>query len=160
MNVLRPDVVFDCNVFLQALARDKGPAGQAFRLVDQNAVSLHVSKAILSELRRILAYPEIRERNPHVTQSVIDSFLDHIRFRGTVHREIPRVMQYPRDPWDEPYLNLAIAIEADYVVTRDQDLLDLATSHAAEAKQLRQHVPNFQIVTPETFIAALGQAAG
>ena len=160
MNVLRPDVVFDCNVFLQALSREHGPADYAFTLIDHNAVSLHVSRAILSELRRILTYRELRERNPHVTESMIDSFFDHIRFRGTIHREIPKFMQYPRDPWDEPYLNLVIAVKADFLVTRDNDLLDLATSHTVEAKQLRQQVPNLRIVTPEMFITALAQAAG
>lgn len=38
----RPDVVFDCNVFLQAISRVNGPAAQSLRLVEQNAITLYI----------------------------------------------------------------------------------------------------------------------
>ena len=50
----------------------------------------------------------------------------------------PSVFAYPRDPKDEPYVNLAVAAAADYVVTRDKDLLDLMTGHTDEAKAFRR----------------------
>jgi hypothetical protein len=34
MSDSRPDVVFDCNVFLQAIARAGGPAAEALRAVE------------------------------------------------------------------------------------------------------------------------------
>src|SRR5437763_325787 len=113
MNPSRPDVVFDCNVFLQAISRLNGPAAQALRLVEQNAVTLYLSKAIIREFRRTLTYPEIRRKNPQVTDEVIDTFLARLSFRGVLLRHVPHVFDYARDPNDEPYIDLAAAVNAD-----------------------------------------------
>jgi predicted nucleic acid-binding protein len=67
MEPTRPDVVFDSNIFLQALARANGPSAEALRMVEQNRVTLHISGAILREVRRALAYPEVRRKNPALT---------------------------------------------------------------------------------------------
>ncbi len=120
MNPSRPDVVFDCNVFLQAISRVNGPAAQALRLVERNVVRLYVSKPILRELRRTLTYPEIRQRNPFVTNEVIDVFLARLLFRSVLLRDVPHTVDFSRDPDDEPYINLAAAVAADYLVTRDK----------------------------------------
>jgi putative PIN family toxin of toxin-antitoxin system len=155
MDPFRPDVVFDCNVFIQAISRANGPAAQSLRLVDQNVVTLHISKPLLRELRQTLAYPEIRQRNPHITSQVIDVFLSHISFRGILCREIPHVFDLPRDPDDEPYIDLAVAVNATYLVTRDQDLLSLATDHTSEAKEFRQRVPRLSVLNPVGFLDQL-----
>src|SRR3954471_12689337 len=96
---------------------------------------LYVSRAVLRELRRTLEYPEIREKNPQLTPVIIDAFVARLMFRGVLIRDVPHVFEYGRDPGDEPYLDLAAAVSADYLVTRDQDLLFLATDHSIEAKQ-------------------------
>jgi predicted nucleic acid-binding protein len=44
--------------------------------------------------------------------------------------EVPRVFEYPRDPNDEPYINLAIPARAKYLVSRDKDLLDLMSDRS------------------------------
>src|SRR4051812_15396958 len=113
MNPSRPDVVFDCNVFLQALTREDGPAAEALRLVERNAVTLHVSRGILRELRQTLAYPEVRRRNPHVTDESVEAFLTRVEFRGSLHRNVPHTFSYSRDPKDVPYLDLALFASAD-----------------------------------------------
>jgi len=155
MNPLRPDVVFDCNVFLQAVARVSGPAAEALRRVERNEVTLYLSRPILRELRTVLAYPEIREKNPHVTDPLVQEFLERITFRGVLIRDIPHVVRFPRDPHDEPYLDLVAAVQADVLVTRDRDLLDLATDHAVEAKEFRQRFPFLKVVDPVVFLRAL-----
>jgi len=111
MDPSRPNVVFDCNIFSQAISRVNGPAAAALNLIEQNRITLHISKAILREVRRTLAYPEIRQRNPQVTDAVIDEFLARVAFRGVLHRDVPHVFDFPRDHDDEPYINLAVAVE-------------------------------------------------
>ena len=37
-------------------------------------------------------------------------------------------IEFPRDPDDEPILNLAIQEQADYIIARDKDLFDLGKS--------------------------------
>jgi putative PIN family toxin of toxin-antitoxin system len=157
MNPRRPDVIFDCNVFLQAVSRVNGPAAQALRLVEQNAVTLHVSRVILRELRRVLAYPEVRRKNPLLTDDVIDGFLVRISFRGVLHRIVPHVFDYSRAKQDEPYIDLASATAADFLVSRDKDILSLGTGHTIEAKQFRRRFPNLRVVNPVEFLAAIAK---
>lgn len=55
---------------------------------------------------------------------------------------------YDRDPKDRPYMDLAVAAEANYLITRDKDLLSLMTSHTVAAKEFRQrHQNRLRIVT-------------
>jgi putative PIN family toxin of toxin-antitoxin system len=148
-----PDVVFDCNIFLQAISREAGPAATALRLVETGAIALHVSRPILREVRRALAYPEIRQKNPRITDERVDAFLAQVSFRAVLHRNVPHAVDLPRDHNDEPYLDLAAAVGADYLVSRDNDLLSLMSNHSIEAKQFRQRFPSLQIVNPVAFLA-------
>ena len=50
----------------------------------------------------------------------------------------PRDLIYQRDEDDEPYINLAIEVGAQFLVSRDKDLLDLMTSYADDCKEFRQ----------------------
>lgn len=49
-------------------------------------------------------------------------------------RRVQKWFEYPRDPQDEPFLNLAIEVEADYLISRDPDLLDLMKWEQAEGR--------------------------
>jgi putative PIN family toxin of toxin-antitoxin system len=151
----RPDIVLDCNVFLQAVCRAAGPAADVLRLVERNEAQLHVSRPVLQELRRALAYPEIREKNPHVTDDVVNAFVARLSFRAVVHRDVPRIFDFPRDPSDEAYVDLAAVASAHYIVTRDNDLLSLATGHDIAAKQFRQRFPSLTVVTPVGFLSEI-----
>ena len=48
---------------------------------------------------------------------MVDLLLDE----GLYLRRVPQHFTYPRDPKDEPQLNLAIEVKADYIVSRDKD---------------------------------------
>ena len=85
----------------------------------------------------------------------MDSFIHRLIFRGVLVRDVRHVFGYPRDHNDEPYIDLAAAVHAEYLVTRDKDLLSLATDHSIEAKQFRQRFPFVQIVNPVEFLAQL-----
>jgi predicted nucleic acid-binding protein len=61
-------------------------------------------------------------------------------------------LTYPRDPKDEKYVNLAIVAEADYIVSRDHDLLDLMTDFADEAKEFRQRYRPLKVIEPTEFL--------
>jgi predicted nucleic acid-binding protein len=49
---------------------------------------------------------------------------------------VPKEFSYRRDE-DEPYINLAVAAGADFIVSRDRDLLDLMTGYTDECKEFR-----------------------
>lgn len=58
----------------------------------------------------------------------------------------------PRDPKDEPYLNLAVAAQATFLVSRDLDLLDLIKDAA-----FRQRHPDLNILDPPAFLAEMAR---
>jgi putative PIN family toxin of toxin-antitoxin system len=134
MNSSSPRVIFDCNILFQAFLTPDGPAYGCLQVVENKRATLLLSLDLLSEARDVLNRPFVRERFPHVTPESVDSFLSAAAYRSDLWRSVQRIQIYRRDPDDEPYLNLAIVAEADYIVTRDNDLLALATDHSPEAK--------------------------
>jgi uncharacterized protein len=81
------------------------------------------SKATITELIRVLAYPKFE-----LTASEQEDLLaDYLPFCDTVPMPdvLPAIPEC-RDPFDAPFLVLAVVGKADYLVTGDRDLLSLA----------------------------------
>jgi uncharacterized protein len=115
-------IVIDTNLVLSALVF--GGATARFRMAwqDDRLIPL-VSKATITELIRVLAYPKFRLSDAEQA----DLLADYLPFCETV--VIPEVLpDIPecRDPFDIPFLVLALVGQADYLVTGDRDLLCLA----------------------------------
>ena len=70
---------------------------------------------------------------------------------------MPSHFDYPRDPKDEKYVNLAIEAEADYLVSRDKDLLDLMSDFSLVGKEFRQKSRPLKIVEPQEFLRILAE---
>jgi predicted nucleic acid-binding protein len=70
-------------------------------------------------------------------------------------RDVPHILDYPRARQDEAYIDLAAASDATHLVSRDRDLLDLATDHALVAKEFRQRFPGLSILTPVAFLSVV-----
>jgi uncharacterized protein len=154
----RPRVVLDCNVLVQACSNDGGPSGRALRLLEQNLIEVYVSRAVLKELRGVLNYPSVRQKLPGLNDERIDSFVRQLAFRATLVRQVRHVFNYPRAKQDEPYVDLAVAAKADYIVSRDRDLLSLATDHSLIGKEFRQRSPQLRVLDPVAFLETLAQA--
>lgn len=122
---MTPTAVFDCMVFVQALANTKGPAHACYELVRHGGLVLLVSPEILSEVGDVLCRPKVRRKLPALTDEAVEVFLRDIAARAVMVLETPLVFPLERDPKDEPYINLALDRGAAYLVTWDQDLLDL-----------------------------------
>jgi putative PIN family toxin of toxin-antitoxin system len=149
-------VVFDCNVLLQAAARPDGPAAACLKLLDANRITVYVSRATLKELRAVFAYRSVREGFPELTDGEIGSFLDRLLFRARLVGRVRHVLEYPRAPQDEPYIDLAATVKADYLVSRDKDLLSLMSGHSVVCKQFRQKTHPLRVVDPVTLLRLLG----
>ena len=141
-------VVFDCMVFLQALANDESPAARALDLIDTGDITLYVSEQILRELRSVLDRSEVRIALPGINDLRVQSLFRRLDRKAVMVKEVPRVFEYSRDAKDEPYLDLAIAARADFLVSRDKDLLDLMAGHDQESKQFRQRFRFLKIIEP------------
>lgn len=151
--------VFDCNTFIQALFNSSGTAGECFELVRREEITLFVSQDILLEIREVLQRPNLIARFPSITLERIDAFLEEILSFAVEIRNVPRRFQYERDPQDEPYLNLAIEAEADYIVSWDNDLLDLMSGTTVECKEFRQKFRLLKITPPTEFLQILSKEA-
>jgi predicted nucleic acid-binding protein len=95
MSSTRPKVVFDCNVLLQAVARQHGPAAQCLRLVERGFISLYLSKPVFREVRHILTDAVVRSKNLALTDEIVTVFLRKISYRGTLVRNVPAIFDYP-----------------------------------------------------------------
>ena len=156
----RPRVVLDCNVLIQAISNEAGPAGQVLRLLQENRIEVCVSRAVLKELRAVLQYPTVRQKLPALDDDRIDSFLKQFVFRATLLRQVPHVFDYPRATQDEPYIDLAAAARVDYLISRDRDLLALATDRSQLGKQFRQRYPRLHVLDPVAFLAIMAFSGG
>jgi putative PIN family toxin of toxin-antitoxin system len=146
-----PRAVFDCMVFLQAAARRTGPAGRLFvDFVEGRTLELYVSDTIIMEVRDVLARPRIRAKNPAITDETVESFCTRVLQVAQMVDPVPAFIALARDPDDEPYLNLAIAAGVDYLVTRDNDLLDLMQDSG-----FRSRSPALTILDPVSLLKVM-----
>lgn len=152
---LLPRAVYDCNTVLQGAARATGPAAACLQLVEAERVRLCLSPEVRAELRDVLLRPKLRRKFPVLTPEWVETVLGRLEERAELFSEVPRVVELPRDPEDEPYLNLAIAAGARYLVTRDRDLLDLMDRSRPEGEAFRARFPDLLILDPVSFLREL-----
>ena len=65
------------------------------------------------------------QRKIKLSKTVVESIIELLRDQGTLFDPAPVPMDACRDPDDTKILGLAVASEADYIVTGDKDLLIL-----------------------------------
>ena len=65
---------------------------------------------------------------------------------------VPSHFEYSRDPKDEKYINAAVEANADFIVSRDKDLLDLMTAFTDEAKHFSRRYRPLKVVGPIEFL--------
>ena len=151
---MKPRVVFDCMVFLQAAARTTGPAAACWQLAKAGGVELCVSAVSNAEVKDVLTRTRTQRKFPTLTPSTVEAFVSEVSSHATQITEVPGDFSLPRDPKDAPYVNLAIAANAPYLVSRDKDLLDLM-----QDETFRGQFPNLIILDPVSFLRAMARLA-
>jgi len=142
-------------VFVQAVANESGPAARILDLLDERKITVYVSKLVLSEARYVLARPDVRLNLRNITYIAVEALFERLTQRATLIRQVPRRFVYQRDPNDEPYINLAVATKADYLVSRDNDLLDLMRWDTEEGRAFQQRFRFLKVVTPEVLLTEI-----
>ncbi len=117
-----PRAVLDTNVVLSALLFSQGRLSP-LRLAWQRA-SFHpiVSRDTTRELLRVLAYPKFKLAADDQRELLAD-YLPYCT-PVAIPADPPRTPAC-RDPFDVPFLQLAMVAQADFLVTGDRDLLGL-----------------------------------
>lgn len=145
-------VVFDCNVFLQALANPDGPAGRCVEMALSGQVSLYLSPIVLEEIRRVTSYPKLVAKFKLRSERVV-ALMDNLPKAAVIVPTVPELWCYDRDPDDAHYIiNLALAAGATLVVSRDRDLLDLMDLAKPEAAKFQLRFPALRILDPVGFL--------
>jgi putative PIN family toxin of toxin-antitoxin system len=127
-------------------------------LAESSFIQLFVSREVLAEAEDVLNRPEIRAHFPDLSDEIVGAFLRRLQKFSVLVRRVPKEFSYPRDEDDEPYINLAVAAGADFIISRDRDLLDLMTGYTDECKEFRQRFRPLKVVEPAEFLKLLEES--
>ena len=131
-------VVLDTNVLLSALISAHGPPDTIYRAWRAAHFEIVTSVAQLDELRRASRYPKFKAvLQPHRVGTMVNNLQ-----RALVLERLPSDIEAD-DPFDAFLLAMAVAGDADFLVTGDH-----------RAGMLRRgHIGRTRIVTPAAFCA-------
>ena len=118
-----PRVVLDTNLVLSGLVFAEGRLSVLRHAWQEKHLMPLASKATIAELLRVLAYPKFKLS----AEEQQELLADYLPWCETVRIPSPLpTTPACRDVDDQPFLLLAVAGQADYLVTGDQDLLSMA----------------------------------
>jgi uncharacterized protein len=108
------NIVLDTNVLVAGLLSPFGPCGEIVRMVSSGELTLFLDARILTEYAEVLARPKFR-----FDEDKVADLLDFIEHRGFTVASSPLRLPLP-DLDDEPFLGVAIAAQAECLVTGNQ----------------------------------------
>ncbi len=145
-------VVYDCMVFLQGLISESGVAVNCFELFENGIIEMFVSEEVLAEIQDVITRPKLQAKYSRLTDERAEKLVEVLRTKATLIKNVPSVFNYARDPKDEKYINLAIAADAEFIISCDTDLLDLMTGFDDDSKEFRQKFRRLKIIQPLEFL--------
>jgi putative PIN family toxin of toxin-antitoxin system len=135
-------VVLDSVVLVSVFLTEEGLAAELFAECVKKT-DLCTAEEILQETRRVLLEKDhIRNKYAYHDREV-ERFIELVREKCMVASELPLLRVIERDPKDDMIIACAVATQADYIVSRDLDLLDLKAYRG------------IQIVSPKDFVQYL-----
>ena len=144
-------VVLDSSVLVSAFLNPT-PGGASYdllRFAEQGAFVLYLSEPIAAETARVLVTSKRNRSRYHYTEEEVAFYCRTILDVGTVVTDVPEVRGVVRDPNDDMIVACAIAAKADYLISRDKDLLSLGAHEG------------ISIINPEAFLRVLrGEQSG
>jgi putative PIN family toxin of toxin-antitoxin system len=142
--------IFDTNTFLQAVLSDSGPARACVDLLLAGKVRLVFTKEIENEVLGVVARLGMTAKYPQLRDRGAGEFIRAVFEQAILLPQPYAHFRLQRDEADEVFINLAIDAPADYIVTRDRDLLDLTVD-----SEFCSRFPGLKIVTPVGFLEAI-----
>lgn len=134
--------VLDANVLVSAVLSPAGIPGQILDEWRAERFALLVSALILEEIARVLNYPRIA-RLHRWPPGKVQEFVAEFAYAAVLTPGEMTLNVIRSDPDDNRYLECAVEGDADYVVSGDQDLLEL------------EEYQGIRVVSPKAFLEAL-----
>jgi len=153
-----PRVVFDTNIYIQTFLNSSGESGQCFSLARSRKIELFITKAVLEEIVNVINRPGVLSFLPDATGEQIEIFVSSISEMANVVDVSSGIFSFSRDPKDEIVIELAVGSEAEFIITRDKDLLELMTGIDLESKQFRQRFRGLKVVEPKEFLQIISKS--
>ncbi len=139
-------LVLDTNIWLDWLVFDDPAVMPLKSARDDGTVRIAINAACLEELGRILAYPKFEL--DAATRNALFTQVRNCTFR--VDTKLLSPLPRCTDPDDQKFLELARDAKADWLITKDKALLDVAKK--------RFHGAGFRIGTTEIWAGAFESA--
>jgi putative PIN family toxin of toxin-antitoxin system len=138
-------VVIDTTVMVSAFLKrvDGGATNELLRFGKQGAFEHWISDEIIEELAEVLLRQGRNRRRYQYPDSAVVEFCQGLARFAAFVRDVPEVHGIVRDPDDDKIIACAVAAGADYLVTRDKDLLAL------------REYEGIAIISPEVFLHVL-----
>ncbi len=119
--------VLDTSVLISSLLFSAGQVSWLREAWRQGRIRPLISRETTAELIQVLAYPKF-SLDADDQRELLDDYLPYCE--GVDVSGKPAEMPQYRDPFDQPFLHLAAAGQADVLVTGDADILALADAFA------------------------------
>jgi putative PIN family toxin of toxin-antitoxin system len=117
-------VVIDTNTLLRGLLTHSSAAARVRRAAESRRIIPLLSKFVIDEYRAVLSDAIIGERFPELRPELIEITVRRLRFVGDYVRIPQSRFVYRRDPRDEKFLELAIALDARPTFTAEMIFAD------------------------------------
>lgn len=141
-------VVFDCNVYAQALINPKGPAGACLVAAQDGRIILFISEYVIQEIREL---PTKLKAGLGVTAEVVERLILDVAKYAQPIDQVPQLYMHPHDPDDSHYINLAMVAKAMLIVSRDRHLLNLMDEARPDGREFKKQFPSLTVLTPDVF---------
>jgi putative PIN family toxin of toxin-antitoxin system len=151
-----PRVVLDTVVFVQALISGRGHAAGCLEQLRAGRFVLLMSDATFDELKDVPLRPSLAAKYPFITSDKVTAFVAEIESLAVRIANPAAVITLPRDPKDEPFIDLAVAGSAQFIVTWNQrHLTYLMRQDTPEGKDFCTRFPAIKILSPIDFMSIL-----
>ena len=152
-----PRVVLDTVVFVQSLISARGPSAACIERLRAGRFVLLTSDATIAELKDVPLRPKLTAKYPYVTADKVTAFIREIQSLAVRIATPAKSFTLPRDPEDEPCIDLAVAGNAQFIVTwNESHLTYLMKRDTPEGRELCERFPGIRILSPPDLLAAIG----
>lgn len=138
--------VVDTNILVRAVIKPQGSVGPVLQRLRRREYTLLLSRATLDEMADVLHRPRLRVKYG-LSESALRAVIRLVVLRSELVQPDEQVAVC-RDPKDDKFLEVAVAGQADVIVSGDEDLLVL------------DPYAGIPIVSPSKFLAMLDRTAG
>ena len=132
--------VLDSGVLVSAFLTSEGVSAKLLHLASKDFFHIYICDEIFKEIKHVLLeYPHIRKRYYYSNRQV-EMFCQGLREVTHLVSKLPTIKVVISDKNDDMVVACAVKAKANYIVTRDEDMLSLSKYRGTK------------IITPEEFI--------